>query len=82
VGRVARFSPNWYADELLHEAPGKMLKHDIGRLPVVNREHPDRVVGNLGRESILTARWRHHQEEEIRERGTLLPAFSIKTLES
>lgn len=60
-----------YADELLHDALGKMLKHDIGRLPVVEREHPERVVGYLGRASILAARLRHHHEEEIRERGEL-----------
>jgi CIC family chloride channel protein len=71
-----------YVDELLHEALGKMLKHDIGRLPVVDREHSDRVIGYLGRASILAARLRHHQEEEIRERGSLLEAFIPKTLDS
>jgi chloride channel protein, CIC family len=60
-----------YADELLHDALAKMLKCDIGRLPVVQREHPERVVGYLGRASILAARLRQHQEEETRERGAL-----------
>ena len=67
-----------YADELLHEALGKMLKHDIGRLPVVERDHPDRVVGYLGRASILAARLRQHEEEEVREGGGLLNAFTPK----
>jgi CBS domain-containing protein len=60
-----------FPDELLHDALSKMLKHDIGRLPVVERDHPEHVVGYLGRASILAARLRHHQEEEIRERGEL-----------
>ena len=67
-----------YGDELLHEALAKMLKHDIGRLPVVEREHPERVVGYLGRASILAARLRYLQEEEIRERGDLLNGFTPK----
>jgi len=67
-----------YADELLHEALGKMLKHDIGRLPVVERDQADRVVGYLGRASILAARLRHHEEEEVREGGGLLNAFTPK----
>jgi H+/Cl- antiporter ClcA/predicted transcriptional regulator len=67
-----------YADELLHEALGKMLKHDVGRLPVVERDAPDRVVGYLGRASILAARLRHHAEEEIRERGGLIEALALR----
>jgi CBS domain-containing protein len=73
-----------YPDALLHDALGTMLRHDVGRLPVVEREHPDQVVGYLGRASILAARLRQHQEEEIRERGgllrALLPKFSQRQL--
>lgn len=60
-----------YPDELLHDAITKMLQHDIGRLPVVDRENPLRVLGYLGRASILAARSRHLEEEEMRERGPL-----------
>ena len=49
-----------------------MLKQDIGRLPVVSRNDPHRVVGYLGRSSILAARLREHQEEQIRERGEIV----------
>src|SRR3989441_365883 len=38
-----------YPDELLEQATQKMLEHDIGRLPVVSREGPTRLVGYLGR---------------------------------
>jgi CIC family chloride channel protein len=64
-----------HPDELLREAMHKMLKHDIGRLPVVERTEPDRVVGYLGRASILAARSREQQEEDVRERGQIAGAF-------
>jgi H+/Cl- antiporter ClcA len=58
-----------YADEPLHDAIGKMLKFNVGRLPVVDRQSPQHVVGYLGRSSILAARQRLHREEDVRERG-------------
>ncbi|HWA11408.1 MAG TPA: chloride channel protein [Opitutaceae bacterium] len=68
-----------HPDETLHEAIARMLKHDIGRLPVVRRAAPDRVVGYLGRADILAARTRRHQEEELREKGPLLGGPKTKT---
>jgi len=47
-----------YADETLHDAIGKLLRHNIGRLPVVDRASPKKVVGYLGRAGILAARQR------------------------
>jgi H+/Cl- antiporter ClcA len=61
-----------YPDELLNDAVAKMLRHDIGRLPVVKRDEPGRVVGYLGRADILGARKRHHEEEEVRSKGPWL----------
>ncbi len=58
-----------YPDEMLHEASAKMLRNNIGRLPVVDREHPDRVVGYLGRPGILAARVRRMDDEQVREPG-------------
>ena len=58
-----------YEDEILHDAIARMLRHDIGRLPVVDRLNARKVIGYLGRASILTARERYHREEELRERG-------------
>jgi chloride channel protein, CIC family len=57
-----------HPDEPVCDAMEKMLKHNVGRLPVVDRKYLRRVVGYLGRSSILAARLRQHQEEEIRER--------------
>jgi H+/Cl- antiporter ClcA/predicted transcriptional regulator len=61
-----------YPDELLSDALEKMLKCDVGRLPVVDRNANGRVVGYLGRASILAARLRQHQEEDVREKGTVI----------
>jgi H+/Cl- antiporter ClcA/CBS domain-containing protein len=61
-----------FPDEPLHDAIAKLLKHNIGRLPVVKREDASRVVGYLGRAEILAARLRHHKEEESRDRFSLL----------
>jgi CIC family chloride channel protein len=61
-----------YPDETLQEAITKMLKRDIGRLPVVDRSDPLKVVGYLGRADILAARIRLQEEEELRERGPVL----------
>ena len=58
-----------FPDETLRDAIAKMLKNDIGRLPVVDRSNHRKIVGYLGRASIMTARQRYHQEEEERTRG-------------
>jgi len=36
---------------------------------VVDREHPDRVVGYLGRPGVMAARVRRMDEEHLREQG-------------
>jgi chloride channel protein, CIC family len=58
-----------YPDEVLHEACAKMLRNNIGRLPVVDRLDPLRVVGYLGRHGIMAARLRRLDEEHLREPG-------------
>jgi CIC family chloride channel protein len=58
-----------YPDETLHDAMAKMLRHDIGRMPVVERTNEKKAVGYLGRASLLAARQRYHTEEELRSRG-------------
>ena len=61
-----------YPDETLQEAIATMLKRGVGRLPVVYRDDPRKVVGYLGRADILAARVRIHEEEELREQGPLV----------
>ena len=58
-----------YPNELLHDALAKMLRNNIGRLPVVDRKDPQRVVGYLGRPGIMAARLRRLDEEHVREPG-------------
>jgi len=58
-----------FADELVYEALFRMLKRDIGRLPVVSREEPEQMVGYLNRASILSAWTRQMHEEGVREHG-------------
>jgi len=60
-----------YPDELVSEAAAKLLRFDIGRLPVVDRADERKVVGYLNRASILAARLRRFQDEYVREPGWL-----------
>ncbi len=60
-----------FPDEPLQSALERMLEHDVGRLPVVSPEHPDRIIGYLGRAAILSARMKVYQEEKVREPGLL-----------
>jgi chloride channel protein, CIC family len=57
-----------FPDEVLHEAATKMLRNNIGRLPVVSRRDSRRIVGYLGRSNLMAAHLRHLEEEHIRER--------------
>jgi CBS domain-containing protein len=58
-----------YEDELLRDAVRRMLDRGIGRLPIVSREDPRRLVGYLGRAGVMAARVRMFEEEHLRERG-------------
>jgi H+/Cl- antiporter ClcA/CBS domain-containing protein len=79
VGQVAGTDPIvTHAGETLHDALARMLKHDLGRLPVVAAPHSRRVIGYLGRGDILSARLRYHAEEEYRERGPRWGASSSR----
>ena len=60
-----------HADELLEEATAKMIAHDIGRLPVVDRDDPTRLVGLLGRAGVMAV-WLHaSRDEHTRDSGWL-----------
>jgi len=58
-----------YPDETLHEASEKMLRFNVGRLPVVDRADERRIVGYIGRPGIMAARRRKIDEEYVREPG-------------
>ncbi len=70
VGELARKATVTIQPEAtLHDAIALLLKHNIGRMPVVSPDNPRRIVGYLGRADILAARTRLHDEEETREQG-------------
>lgn len=60
-----------FPDERLFDAVARMLKKDVGRLPVVSPENHRKIVGYLGRGSVLSARKRRLEEENVQERGFL-----------
>ena len=64
-----------YPDEVLHEAVTRMVRNDIDRLPVVERHNKRKVVGYVGRASVMTARLRRLEEEHDREVGWLQTAL-------
>jgi hypothetical protein len=47
----------------------RTYNRDVGRLPVVERNNQTNIVGYLGRASILSARMKIHEEENIRQKG-------------
>jgi len=60
-----------YQDELVSDAASKLLRYEVGRLPVVDRANERTVIGYLGRAQILATRMRRLQEEHYREPGWL-----------
>jgi len=68
-----------YPDEALHDAVAKMLRNDIGRLPVVRRDDPSHLVGYLGRSGVIAARQQRLEEESVREPGWLNRPTAVKT---
>jgi len=66
-----------YRDELLDDAITKMLRNDVGRLPVVERANPAKLVGYLGRANVLKARVKQIDEENVRERGRMPAAAAV-----
>jgi CBS domain-containing protein len=68
-----------YPDELVSEAAAKLLRYDVGRLPVVDRGDERKVVGYLGRAAILAARLLRFQDEHVREPGWLPSRGRIRT---
>jgi CBS domain-containing protein len=58
-----------YPDERVFDAMSKMLENNIGRLPVVDRTDPQKMVGYINRANVMGS-WRGHlHEESVRERG-------------
>lgn len=58
-----------HPDERVFDAVTKMLDNNIGRLPVVDRKAPQKMVGYINRANVMGS-WRGHlHEESVREHG-------------
>jgi hypothetical protein len=53
-----------YPDQTAFDALTKMLLNNVGRLPVVERGNPQKMVGYLTRATIMAC-WGHHLQDEI-----------------
>jgi len=58
-----------YPNEVLYDAAARMLRSNVGRLPVCSWEDPGRPVGYLGRSQVMAARLKRLEEEFVREPG-------------
>jgi len=58
-----------YPNEVLYDAAERMLRSNVGRLPVASWEEPGKPVGYLGRSEVMAARLRRLEEEYVREPG-------------
>lgn len=64
-----------YEDESVREALTRMLTIGVGRMPVVNRKDPKKVVGYLSRGNIMSAYLNKLQEETHVESGWVQNRF-------
>jgi H+/Cl- antiporter ClcA len=61
-----------YEDSSLREAADQMVRHGVGRLPVVRRADPERVVGVLTRADLLAAHGPRMDEAHRAEPGLVM----------
>ena len=66
-----------YPDDQLEDALNLMLRSSVGRLPVVDRKEPTRIVGMLSRDSLATAYRSVLDEEDAVEPGTVTTQISV-----
>ncbi len=62
-----------FEDSSLREAVEQMVRAGVGRLPVVKREDPRRIVAILTRSDILEAHRRRMEDTDVYERSLELP---------
>ena len=56
-----------YDDSSLRDAADHMVRENVGRLPVVARDEPDRVIGIVTRSDVIAAHARRLEGERLRE---------------
>lgn len=60
-----------YPDESAFDALTKMLMNNVGRLPVVDRKNPQKMVGYINRAAVMACWGDHLHQESWREAGWL-----------
>jgi hypothetical protein len=60
-----------YPDESAFDALTKMLMNNVGRLPVVDRKNPQKMVGYINRAAVMACWGTQLHEESWREAGWL-----------
>jgi H+/Cl- antiporter ClcA/CBS domain-containing protein len=60
-----------HADESAFDALTKMLVNNVGRLPVVDRKDPQKMIGYINRTSVMACWGSHLHDESWRETGWL-----------
>ena len=64
IGDLVRHAPSVvFLDNSLRDAADHMVRENVGRLPVVSREDPRRVIGIITRSDLLSAHARRLSEE-------------------
>jgi len=58
-----------YSNEFVHDALHRMVRNNVGRLPIVSRDDPKRMVGYFDRSNLLNAWTRQIEEEGVQEHG-------------
>jgi H+/Cl- antiporter ClcA/CBS domain-containing protein len=64
-GRVKRPAAVVFDDSSLREAADHMARERVGRLPVVSRDDPERVIGMLSRSDIIESHVRRLEAEHV-----------------
>jgi len=69
-----------YEDDLLSNVVIKMLRNDIGRMPVVEREDASKLVGYIDRSNLMAGPMKWYEDEHLKERRWSLKESFSKSL--
>ncbi|WP_433565350.1 CBS domain-containing protein [Nocardia sp. CA-151230] len=81
LGRLCIPATVTHPDETLRAAAMTMAANDIDRLPVVDRNNPDIVLGMVSLTMLLAGRVRDHHEEHAAQRILRLPTIRPSRVE-
>ena len=79
-GVIKRQAAVVFDDSSLRDAADHMARENVGRLPVVARDEPDRVIGIVTRSDLIAAHARRLDGERLREPHYRLPRVRAASL--